>query len=101
MALFGTLVNIKYFQTRKKRYGFTLNYEDYLALTKKQKNLCAICEKPEKKKSLAIDHDHITHRTRGLLCQKCNRGLGCFEDNLTYLKKASAYIEHNNSVGKI
>lgn len=93
--------HINYFKNRKKRYGFTLNYEEYLELMLKQKNLCAICKRPEKNKALAIDHDHKTGKTRGLLCQKCNRGLGCFEDNLLFLKRASAYLASKNSVGKL
>src|ERR1035437_2658006 len=40
----------------------------------KQKNLCAICKRPErmKGKSLSKDHDHETGKPRELLCFHCN-----------------------------
>lgn len=39
---------------------------------------CAICEKHQDKfdKALAVDHNHINGKIRGLLCSVCNRMLG-------------------------
>ena len=62
--------------------------------------VCAICGKKETRKSryggickLHIDHDHKTKKIRGLLCHKCNNGLGNFRDNIENLDRAKKYLE--------
>ena len=42
---------------------------------------------------LVIDRDHKTDQQRGLLCPRCNTGLGFFEDDPTRLRKAAEYLE--------
>ena len=39
-----------------------------------------------------VDHDHKTNKFRGYLCHRCNRGLGCFKDDLKRLIRAIGYI---------
>lgn len=67
---------------------------------KKQNGTCAICNQPEIVKnnqgqiiSLAVDHCHVTGKTRGLLCFCCNVGLGVFKNNPNLLRKAAEYLE--------
>lgn len=82
-----------------EKYGITLfRYEKML---KEQNNTCAICKEPEtmKKKNgtlqnLAIDHCHKTGIVRGLLCSKCNTGIGYFKENRNILKNAITYLEN-------
>lgn len=85
-------------------YGITL--EEYEKLLTKQNNCCALCEtkentikeiKPSQNKQLcfAVDHDHITGRVRGLLCNQCNRALGMFKDDPNLLRSAIQYLESN------
>lgn len=78
-------------------YGITP--EIYKRMLIEQNNVCAICGKEEtvknykdKVSSLAVDHDHKTGKIRGLLCQKCNSGLGKFEDNEDNMLKAVEYL---------
>lgn len=40
-----------------------------------------------------VDHDHKTNKFRGWLCHACNRGVGCFHDDIEYLKRAINYLE--------
>lgn len=40
-----------------------------------------------------IDHFYNYGHTRGILCSKCNRGLGHFKDNIELLQEAINYLE--------
>lgn len=69
--------------------SYGLSKEEFLKMKKKQNGICAIC--PEKLE--VIDHCHKTGRVRGLLCRKCNFGLGNFRDSGKLLEMAKAYLE--------
>ena len=67
-----------------------------------QGNACAICGTQDPgKRGWHIDHDHscCPGKTscglcvRGLLCSRCNIGLGFFLDNINALRAAEAYLE--------
>ncbi len=73
-------------------------YDDLL---EKQKHVCAICGKPQEKgrtQRLHIDHCHETHDIRGLLCTRCNVGLGCFKDNIELLENAKRYLRMKTKI---
>lgn len=73
--------------------NFNITYADYLALLTKQNNRCEICKSlNSSKKHFHVDHCHKTGKVRGLLCRKCNTGLGFFDDNPELLIKAAEYI---------
>jgi hypothetical protein len=78
---------------------FGISMEEYKVMHSKQGGVCAICKEPEKViykgtlRSLSVDHCHQTGKVRGLLCTKCNRGLGLLQDSLDLLKKSVAYLE--------
>jgi Recombination endonuclease VII len=73
----------------KRRYG--ISRADYAALLARQGGVCAICGKPPEK-TLCVDHCHSTGRIRGLLCRKCNFGLGCYGEDQAALIAALAYL---------
>ena len=65
----------------------------YEFMLEKQGGVCAICKnKCSTGRALAIDHDHETKKVRGLLCGKCNRGLGLFNDSSGRLFAAASYL---------
>lgn len=72
---------------RKVRYGIT--EKDYQRMLEQQRGLCALCAKNA---PTDIDHDHISGRTRGLLCRPCNLGLGMFGDTIDGLLRAIDYL---------
>lgn len=76
----------------KNRYGISIAQYDALFLA--QDGKCKICSLPStaQKRKLAVDHDHKTGKVRGLLCDKCNKGLGQFEDNVARLQTAITYL---------
>lgn len=88
-------------QTSLKRcYGITVEQYDDLSL--RQRGVCAICKQPETKPHrsrnlvsyyLSVDHDHVSGELRGLLCNKCNRAIGLFNDDVELMKTALAYLE--------
>lgn len=71
-----------------KRYGITFKQKD--EILRRQNGLCAICKR---KLAKCIDHDHATGRIRGILCNRCNLGLGFFEDNSDMLELAIKYLK--------
>lgn len=77
-----------YIREYKKKYGLT--QEQYENIRVKQGGLCAICKQPKK---LVIDHCHKTKKVRGLLCDRCNRAIGQFEDSTILLQNAVKYLE--------
>ena len=77
---------------------YNLTYEDYANMLKAQNNSCAICkrgsDKSGKQINLAVDHNHTTGATRGLLCTKCNFGIKHFLDDVGIVESAAAYLEN-------
>jgi hypothetical protein len=72
----------------KSRYGITL--EDFNRLLEQQNYVCAICQRPFDRRP-HVDHCHLTNWVRGLLCYRCNPGLGHFHDNPIFLFRAALY----------
>jgi hypothetical protein len=82
----------------KKAYGITP--EQYDQLLEIQNEKCAICasKKPGgRTKMFFIDHCHDNGNIRGLLCMRCNTGLGLFLDNPKFLLNAISYLKENSS----
>jgi hypothetical protein len=77
-------------RSRLKKYGLTP--EQHQALFEAQDGLCHICKDPLTRR-VHLDHDHVTNKIRGLLCHRCNVGLGHFRDRPDLLRAAAAYLE--------
>lgn len=80
----------------KRNFGISL--EQYRVMHAGQNGCCAICKKPETHTikgvlcTLAVDHDHDTGNIRALLCGRCNKAIGLFDDRPELLREAANYI---------
>lgn len=78
---------------RLKRLGFTQELFDLML--EAQDYSCALCQtKDPGTNGWQADHDHKTGKARGVLCLRCNIGLGFLEERgLGWAEKAQSYID--------
>lgn len=85
---------MRIYQLRKH----SLTPETFAVLLESQGGKCAICGTSEwggPGKRPHVDHDHKTGAVRGLLCVRCNSGIGQFKESTQRLLLAVDYlIEH-------
>jgi len=90
---------------RFRRYG-GMTPEEFQEKAEAQNGICMICKKPPVPDSrsrrdgvwaLEQDHDHLTEALRDLLCGKCNKGIGMFDDDPALLHAAADYIERHRA----
>jgi len=77
------------------KYHYDITLEAYNEALKAQGGVCYICKKLEvtsRTNRLVVDHDHSTGKIRGLLCHRCNCGLGYFKDDPVLIEKALDYL---------
>lgn len=86
------------FTTIKRRYNLSESFiREYL---KKNKFQCEICSKQlgyptdTNLQTFYIDHDHITNKFRGILCQKCNTLLGYANDDIKIFESCINYLNN-------
>jgi hypothetical protein len=86
---------------RLKRFGITRERFDIMFA--KQGNACAICKTTDPGHAYwCVDHDHAccpsSDKTcgkciRGILCCKCNHGIGQLDDDVERIRAAADYLE--------
>lgn len=76
------------------KYRYNISLEDYNEKFNIQNGRCGICgrHQTEVKKRLAVDHDHVTGQVRSLLCDDCNKAIGCLQDSSEVVMKAFEYL---------
>lgn len=82
---------------RNLKYKYGLLKNEYFNMLEKQNGKCAICLEISNVR-LSVDHCHKTLKVRGLLCHKCNRGLGSFNDDISKMKNAIRYLNKNKII---
>ena len=84
---------------RSPTYKYGVSEEDYDRMCRLQAGRCAACGESQdgNRTRMAFDHDHGTGAVRGLLCGKCNRGIGLFDDSPEKLRAAATYLESHHA----
>jgi hypothetical protein len=88
---------------RRKKYGLKYKYgmtvESFNAILHAQGGVCAICGTSSWGNGTgkilefpSVDHDHATGAVRGLLCMRCNAGIGSLRDDPVIIEKALNYL---------
>lgn len=75
---------------RSKCLKYGLSDEKAEKIARLNESECAICGTMTN--NFHIDHCHKTNKFRGLLCERCNPGLGLFNDDPILLTKAVKYL---------
>lgn len=83
----------------KKRYGWT--WTKLLETLRKRDYKCEICAARINTKTRNIDHDDVSGKIRGLLCSKCNIGIGSLQHNPALCLKAAEYLISADTGSKI
>lgn len=83
---------------------YSLAIDDFIQMLESQQNSCAICGdkfKPEGTVQWNVDHDHISGKVRGILCNSCNRAIGYFKDDPDRCEKAALYLKNHLILGTL
>lgn len=97
------LLNNRRKAQRKYKYG--LSDQQYNKLIEDQQGLCGICSVElvqqatikHAPNTMCVDHSHHTGEVRGLLCTKCNKGLGLLGDSVEAIQRALDYLLRGNN----
>jgi hypothetical protein len=74
--------------------AFGLTLDEFERLLAAQSGGCAICGSRSRGNiSLHVDHDHESGLVRGLLCVRCNNGLGQFKESFRLMSRAADYVD--------
>lgn len=90
-------VNAAKHRSSRLKSVYRITLEDYLKMYSEQDGKCWICKEPKPPKGkdgLVVDHCHAKGNVRGLLCYKCNHGLGKFNDSIQNLQRAIEYLSN-------
>jgi hypothetical protein len=92
-------------RNQKLLYKYGIDSQQYDEMLLKQGGKCSICKNPPALVgNLVVDHNHEccpSEKTcgkciRSLICQMCNKGLGCFLDSIQLLSTAIEYLNNHD-----
>lgn len=83
-------------EAKRKRWAgalwkkFGISPGEFHRMLVAQSGLCPVCDSDMKNPH--VDHDHETGAIRGLLCSRCNKAIGQFDDDQQLLINAIRYL---------
>jgi hypothetical protein len=76
---------------------YAIDLKTYSQLLINQNHRCGICKiYLDKRSNIHVDHNHSTGKVRGLLCPRCNFGLGYYKDDINIHQNAINYLKETN-----
>lgn len=91
--------NKVYWRERMLRNKYGLTEAEYDDISNNQGGVCKICggknNSTGTEKRLVVDHDHLSGKVRGLLCDRCNQGIGLLQESETVLVSAIDYLRNS------
>ena len=78
----------------RRRLALGFDEAAFEALFARQGRKCAICA-TEASRRWNLDHCHKSGAARGILCSRCNLGLGLLGDDADVARRAADYVEHH------
>lgn len=89
--------NSDYLRNRNLKWNYNITLDDYNKIHNQQNGTCAICKESDPSGRLVVDHCHKTGKVRGLLCNRCNPGIGYFREDEELLASAILYLRERKS----
>lgn len=77
--------------------GIQISVEDYQLKLLAQDYRCAVCKRHQDEFPIAfaVDHNHQTGQTRGLVCSPCNTGvIALLENKEDLIERGKHYLRH-------
>ena len=75
----------------RRRWTYSLTQDQLDALVAESDGRCLICD-VDTQGDYCVDHCHETGLVRGILCRRCNFGLGWFDDDPARILAAHIYL---------
>lgn len=86
----------EYSRRKKIESNYKISYEELEEMLREQGGVCGICGIEltfSPKATACVDHCHSTGAIRGILCRKCNAGIGALGDTASSVAKAVVYLQ--------
>ena len=101
--------HLKWQRERNWKHKYGIDRVTFESMWESQKGCCAICsvgltnveidnDSKNKSNTACIDHCHISGAVRGILCSRCNKGLGMFDDNIAHLLMCIQYLNSYSEI---
>ncbi len=81
-------------QNRRRMQKYKLSQEMFMEMYNNQGGKCKLCSNQIE----VVDHCHVTGEVRGLLCHRCNHGVGVIERAGNFLKQALVYTGKSDAI---
>jgi hypothetical protein len=91
----------KYSKTYKLKTLYGITQEDRNKIIEFQKGICPVCHDILDGIKSCVDHNHVTNKVRGILCNNCNLLLGSSRDNISILESAIEYLKYHKGASNL